>query len=150
MKSLLLASAVSFVSLASSATFASNEGIECPKIKLVCSHSVLSNTSHNYELKNTQEAALAGVNNDEPSLPANECESFVSFNSAIQAKKTLRASLQGENINQLMAYIYVSEGFGAVNPQFSSEVTLNQSFNLHFNQEQLSCKVVKTSYSENY
>jgi hypothetical protein len=147
MKSLFLASALI---LASSASFASNEGIECPKIKLVCSHSVLSKTTHNYELKNSKEAALAGVNNDEPSLPANECESFVSFNSAIQANKTLRASLQGENSNQLMAYIYVGEGFGATNPQYSSEVTLNQTFNLHFNQEKLTCKVVKTSYSENY
>jgi len=147
MKSLFLASALI---LASSASHASNEGIECPKIKLICSHSVLSNTTHNYEINSSKEASLTGVNNDEPSLPANECESYVTFNSAIQSKKILRASLHGEDINQLMAYIYVGVGFEATNPQFSIEVTLNQSFNLQINQEKLTCTVVETSYSENY
>jgi hypothetical protein len=135
--------------MASSASFATTEGIECPKIKLVCSHSVLSNKSHNFEISSTQEAPLTGINDDEPSLPNNECEASISFKSATQDQKTLGANLQGEKSNQLLAYLYIVEPTGAAIPQFSMEVALNQSFNLHYNQEQMTCKLVDSTPSKN-
>ena len=147
MKSLMLTIALI---LASSISFAKPDGIECPKIKLVCSHSVLSNMTHNYEQKSTQESPLAGVNNDEPSLPHNECESYLSFNSVSQKNKTLRAFLNGEDVKKLMAFVYVSEISGATYPQFSIEVNLNQTFKLHLGQEELKCKVVDYSSTKSY
>lgn len=124
---IILAGAIFF------STFA--EAIECPKYTLKCDHKILNSIGF-FETVETSNTSFIGINDDEPSLPANECEAHTSF--------SLNISDLSFNITikeDLTAYLYLfsKSNHGVTGPQFQTEAVVNKSISISSNDELMTC-----------
>jgi len=120
--------------LTSRAAFA----IDCPKIKLNCDHKVLDGKKFYYKTVESKTSEFVGINDDEPSGPADTCEAGLSFKSLKQGE-TLNAHVKED----LHTYFYVGINYGAKNPQFDLEAQLNKEMSLTLENEKLVCTLIQ-------
>ncbi len=111
--------------------------LECRTERLTCSHFRLNDVG-GYHLVKTESASFIGVNNDEPSLPANECVLDLSFKSSVN-NQNLHVTLYDD----LTTYFYVGVDYGALNPQFQLEASLNKEMSLTTKTEKMTCVLNK-------
>ena len=112
--------------------------IDCPKIKLNCDHKILDGKKFYYKIVESKTSEFVGINDDEPSGPANTCEAGLSFKSLKQGE-TLNAHVKED----LHTYFYVGINYGAKNPQFDLEAELNKEMSLSVENEKLVCTLIQ-------
>lgn len=105
--------------------------INCPKPKLTCKLEQL-NDKGGYVTTKTASTNFIGVNRDEPSMPDNEC--LASLTMDIKG-----GSVNATVLEDMDAYLFVSEGQGARDPQFMVSAVLGKPFSISFKQQHVSC-----------
>lgn len=111
-------------------------GLDCPKAKLVCTLEKLGDKGA-YQLVDSSETVFAGINDDEPSLPANACEARTFFS----AEKTgegvsLNAVVTAEDST---AYLFAYQGTAALEPQFSQRVSPGKPLRINYKSARMTC-----------
>jgi hypothetical protein len=106
---------------------------ECPNYTLHCEHKVLNDKGY-FETKESKTTTFLGVNHDEPSMPANECEASIS----------IPTTESGKNFNvvvkdDLRAFFHVSKNYGAMGPQFSTNAVPNSDVTIYLQSEIMTC-----------
>ena len=113
----------------------SSQAIECPKYTLKCDHKIL-NTIGYYETVESVKTQFIGINDDEPSLPANECEARVSFslnNPDLSFNITIKEDLTA------YLYLFSAANHGVTGPQFQTEAVTTKSISISSKNELMTC-----------
>jgi hypothetical protein len=116
-------------------TITTSQAIECPNLTLSCEHKVLTKIGY-YQTVETKTANFIGVNDDEPSLPPNECNAYISFqNSDLSLGNSLNITVKED----LDTFLYLGITNGAANPQFEVIATPNKYMTISAKKDLMTC-----------
>lgn len=127
-----------FLSLLAAKSFALN----CPTIPLNCTLFSLDAKTHAYQSVAANSVDFVGVNDDEPSLPATNCEAHISLKTK-DSQGPFIATVSGTN--KLTGYFYIGKETGARDPQFSTEMIVNQKVTIYNQQQRMECELTHPS-----
>ncbi len=106
----------------------------CPELKLECDQ--IKFLPERSEKVLTLTSEFKAINDDEPSLPPNQCQAYLSFQ--IQSSKATMNVSVDENLE---TYMYIFEAQGAQDPQFSLKAQPNQEFQMYYKSTRLVCRL---------
>lgn len=111
--------------------------LECPKQELSCTLFRMGN-NHAFQPVSTKTATFMGVNPNEPSLPADSCELHLGFDNVVRYLTKDHGLRVTVNDNGQL-FLYVSQAYGAENPQFEATATKGSSYTIHYGDTKMTC-----------
>jgi hypothetical protein len=116
---------------------ASAWAFECPKYTLSCQLEKVNEKGGNY-IAAEAKGEFIGINQDEPSLPANECQATVTFS---KEQTGIGLTLNALVKDNMRAYQYATKDLGALDPQSEVEAVPGKTFALYIQKTSMICSL---------